>query len=317
MSHVTFRQLQAVLAIHRTGKISSAANALNLTGPAVTLQLKEMEANLGQPLFDRARDGLRLTVAGEAVLKAATDIEIRLRHLFEEIETIAGAKTGRLRIGAVSTAKYFAPTLMAAFRAARPGVNLSLAVGNRGTIIDALKNYEIDIALMGRPPKDFDIRAQVFGDHPLVMIANPSHPLAANRNIAKEDLVEEHFLVREKGSGTRSSLDIFMRDVTGWGELEHEEMASNETIKQAVMAGMGIAFISAHTIAMELELKRLAILDVSGMPIRRQWYAVSRADRTLSPAMTAFNAFLVNEGARHLPFIPTIYPAINETRPAI
>jgi len=308
MSHVTFRQLQAILAIHRTGKISNAANELGLTGPAVTLQLKEIEANLGQPLFDRARDGLRLTVAGDAVLKAATDIEIRLRHLFEEIESIAGAKTGKLRIGAVSTAKYFAPTLMAAFRVARPGVNLSLAVGNRGTIIDALKNYEIDIALMGRPPRDFDIRAQVFGDHPLVMIASPSHPLAAKRNIAKEDLIEEHFLVREKGSGTRSSLDIFMRDVTGWSEQNHEEMASNETIKQAVMAGMGIAFISAHTIAMELELKRLAILDVSGMPIRRQWYSVSRADRSLSPAMTAFNSFLVNEGARHLPFIPTIYP---------
>ena len=308
MKHVTIRQLQTMLAISRNGKISSAANSLGLTGPAVTLSLKDLEAECGQPLFDRTRDGLRPTVAGDAVLKAATDIELRLRRLYEEIETLSGAKTGRLRIGAVSTAKYFAPTLMAAFRAERPGVNLSLAVGNRETIIEALKNYEIDMALMGRPPRDFDIRAQVFGDHPLVIIASPTHPLAHDRNIEKEQLIGEHFLVREKGSGTRSSLDIFMRDAPGWTESDHEEMASNETIKQAVMAGMGIAFISAHTIAMELELKRLVILDVAGMPIRRQWYAVSRADRSLSPAMTAFNSFLVNEGARHLPFIPTIYP---------
>ena len=308
MPHVTLRQLQSLLSIKRTGKISVSAQELGLTGPAITLQLKQMEEQLGIPLFDRSREGMRPTVAGEAALRAARDIEIRLRGLFDEIDTIRDAQSGRIAIGAVSTAKYFAPALMAAFRAKHPGVEITLTIGNRFAIIDALREYEIDIALMGRPPRDFGVRAQFFGDHPLVIIAAPDHPLAKRHSLSKEDLLAEPFIVRESGSGTRSSLDIFMSDVAGWTDLRHTEMTSNETIKQAVMAGMGIAFISAHTIAMELELKRLKILDVDGMPIRRQWYAVSRTDREPNPMMRAFNDFLVSDGARHLPFIPTIYP---------
>ena len=308
MKNVTLRQLRSILAIRKTGKISAAADEIGLTGPAVTLQLKEIEAQLGAQLFDRSREGLRPTAAGEATLRAARDIELRMQRLFEEVETLSGANAGRLRIGAVSTAKYFAPNLMAAFGKRHPGVQISLTIGNRGTIIDALREFEIDLALMGRPPRDFEVRPQIFGDHPLVIIAAPDHPLARRHHVTKEDLLPEAFLVREPGSGTRSSLDIFMNDVVGWGGIRHPEMTSNETIKQAVMAGMGIAFISAHTIALELEMRKLVIVDVAGMPIRRQWYSVSRVDRSLTPAMSAFNAFLVEEGARHLPFIPTIYP---------
>ena len=308
MRHVTFRQLQSLLAIKRSGKISQAAQELNLTGPAITLQLKQLEEQLGLSLFDRSREGMRPTVAGDAALRTARDIELRLRAFFEEVDAIKEAGTGRLAVGAVSTAKYFAPQLIAAFRAKHPGIEIVLSVGNRFGIIDALRQYDIDLALMGRPPRDFGVRSLLFGDHPLVMIAAPSHPLAQRRSLAKEDLLGNAFIVREVGSGTRSSLDIFMSDVSGWQELRHTEMTSNETIKQAVMAGMGIAFISAHTIAMELELGRLKILDVEGMPIRRQWYGVTRADREANPAMRAFNEFLVAEGARYLPFIPTIYP---------
>ena len=307
MRNVTLRQLHSILAIRRTGKISTAAEQLGLTGPAVTLQLQQLEDQTGVSLFDRGRGGLRPTEAGEAALRAAQDIEVRLRQLFEELETISEANAGQLRIGAVSTAKYFAPTLMAVFRDLHPRVNISLTVGNRGAVIDALRDYEVDIALMGRPPRDFSVRAQIFGDHPLVIIAPPDHPLAQRHNISKEELLTETFLVREVGSGTRSSLDIFMSDVVGWTERRHAEMTSNETIKQAVMAGIGIAFISAHTIAMELELGRMTILDVSGMPIRRQWYSVSRSDRSMSPTMASFNQFLIEQAARHLPFIKTIY----------
>ncbi|NBR12304.1 MAG: LysR family transcriptional regulator, partial [Alphaproteobacteria bacterium] len=279
MRHVTFRQLQSLLAIKRSGKISQAAQELNLTGPAITLQLKQLEEQLGLPLFDRSREGMRPTVAGDAALRAARDIELRLRSFFEEVDAIRDADTGRLAIGAVSTAKYFAPALIAAFRAKHPGIEIVLSVGNRFGIIDALRQYDIDLALMGRPPRDFGVRSLLFGDHPLVMIAAPDHPLTRRRSLSKEDLLDHKFIVREAGSGTRSSLDIFMSDVSGWQELRHTEMTSNETIKQAVMAGMGIAFISAHTIAMELELGRLKILDVEGMPIRRQWYGVTRSDR--------------------------------------
>jgi DNA-binding transcriptional LysR family regulator len=307
MRNITLRQLNSILAIRRTGRISSAAEQIGLTGPAVTLQLQHLEEETGVSLFDRGRGGLRPTAAGEAALRAAHDIEVRLRQLFEEIETINEAGAGQLRIGAVSTAKYFAPKLMAMFRDLHPRVTISLTVGNRGAIIDALRDYEIDIALMGRPPKDFNVRSQIFGDHPLVIIAPPDHPLAKRHMISKDDLLPETFLVREAGSGTRSSLDIFMNDVAGWADLRHAQMTSNETIKQAVMAGIGIAFISAHTIAMELALGRLVILDVIGMPIRREWYTVSRGDRSLSPAMAAFNQFLIENGAQHLPVTPIIY----------
>ena len=225
MNHVTLRQLQSLLAIKRSGKISQAAQELGLTGPAITLQLKQLEEQLGLSLFDRSREGMRPTVAGEAALRMARDIELRLRSFFEEVAAIKDAGTGRLAVGAVSTAKYFAPQLIAAFRAKHPGIEIVLSVGNRFGIIDALRQYDIDLALMGRPPRDFGVRSLLFGDHPLVMIAAPDHPLTKRRALAKEDLLGNPFIVREAGSGTRSSLDIFMSDVSGWQERRHTDAA--------------------------------------------------------------------------------------------
>ena len=186
---------------------------------------------------------------------------------------------------------------------------MRLAVGNRAETIASLRNHDVDIALMGRPPKDVPVRASAFGDHPLVIIAPPDHPMAAARDISKERIAEEHFLIREPGSGTRISLEIFLADVPGRIDDLGIEMGSNETIKQAVMAGLGIAFISAHTIASEVEAGRLVILDVVGMPIRRQWFAVMRVDHAISPAMATFHDFLMRK-ARHIcrwwaGFIPT------------
>ena len=152
------------------------------------------------------------------------------------------------------------------------------------------------------------MRASAFGDHPLVIIAAPDHPLAKARDISKERIAEETFLIREPGSGTRISLEIFFADIPGRIDDLGIEMGSNETIKQAVMAGLGIAFISAHTIAMEVEFGRLAVLDVIGMPIRRQWFAVMRADRAISPAMATFHDFLMQKGAAHLPLLAKLYP---------
>ena len=206
---------------------------------------------------------------------------------------------GSLRLGVVSTAKYFAPQLMAAFMKEYPDIDMRLAVGNRAETIASLKNHEVDIALMGRPPKDVPVRASAFGDHPLVIIAPPDHPLAKARDISKERIAEEHFLIREPGSGTRISLEIFLSGLPGRLDDLGIEMGSNETIKQAVMAGLGIAFISAHTIASEVEAGRLVILDVVGMPIRRQWFAVMRTDRAISPAMATFHDFLMRKGAMY------------------
>lgn len=308
MRNISIRQLRAVNAIARFGKVNLAARALGLTGPAVTLQLKQIEAELGTALFDRLPEGLVPTPAGHAAIGAARAVDGQLRAMADEIEALRGLRSGQMTLGVVSTAKYFAPMLMAAFAREQPSIQMNLVVGNRAEIIRALRAREIDIAVMGRPPKDVAVRAAVFGDHPLVIVAPADHPLVESRDIPKERIAQERFLIREPGSGTRISLEIFLSEIPGRLDNLGTEMGSNETIKQAVMAGLGIAFISAHTIAAEVEAGRLIILDVEGMPIRRQWFSVSLADRSLTPAMAAFQAFLIRKGVRHLPFFGRLYP---------
>jgi LysR family transcriptional regulator, low CO2-responsive transcriptional regulator len=317
MRNLTLKQLRAIQAVRRHGTIAGAANALGLTPPAVTIQLRLVEEEAALILFDRTNDGLRPTLAGLAFLDAAQMLEERLRLLEDEIDAIKGLRVGSLILGVVSTAKYFAPQLMAIFRKQHPDIAIKLAIGNRAETIAALKSHAVDMALMGRPPKDIPLRSTVFGDHPLVMIAAPDHPLAKSRDITKERIAQEHFLVREPGSGTRISLEIFLSELPGRLDDLGTEMSSNETIKQAAMAGLGIGFISAHTIALELEFGKLAILDVIGMPIRRQWFSVVRTDRTSSPAMKAFQDFLTRKGAQCLPSIDRLYPASSAFGPSL
>lgn len=309
MRNLTLRQLRSVQAIVRHRTIAAAARQLGLTAPAVTLQIKQLEDDVGLPIFTRTHDGMRLTSAGSAVLNAANAVETSLRAMADEVGAIKGVRSGMIRLGAVSTAKYFAPRLIAAFRQTFPDIEIKLTVGNRLAIVADLKAYESDIALMGRPPVDFPVSATFFGDHPLVMIAPPDHPLVTERDISRERLLQETIIIREPGSGTRSSLEVFFADRADGLEAASAEMGSNETIKQAVMAGLGIAFISAHTIAFEVEMGRLVILDVADMPIRRAWYGVSRRERMTAPAELAFMDFLVKRGARHLPLIDRLYPA--------
>ncbi len=309
MRNLTLRQLRSIQAISRHGTIAAAARQLGLTAPAVTLQVKQMEEDVGLALFDRTSEGMRLTVAGAAVLSAANAIETSLRALSDEIDSIKGVRSGTINLGVVSTAKYFAPRLIASFRETFPQIDVRLRVGNRHDIIAELKDYKLDVALMGRPPTQFPVEATIFGDHPLVIIADPCHALAREREIPRERLLEETIIIREQGSGTRTALEGFFGGEHDRLTACSVEMGSNETIKQAVMAGLGIAFISAHTIAFEVEMARLVVLDVADMPIRRKWYAVCRKERIAAPAERAFKHFLVERGAEHLPLLDRLYPA--------
>jgi len=303
MRNATLRQLRSILAVERLGKITLAAREIGLTASAVTLQIQQLEADAGASLFDRTSDGLRATDAGRAVVAAARAIEERLTQLDDELAAVSGARRGTLRLGVVSTAKYFAPRLVAAFMAAFPGIELRLVIGNRAEIIAAIADQQVDIALMGRPPRQVAVQPQLIGEHPLVIIAPPEHPLAGVGRIPKSRIAAEIFLVREPGSGTRLSLELFLGDLPG--RLDHLglEFGSNETIKQAVMAGLGVAFLSAHTIAMEVELSRLVVLDVVDTPVRRQWFAVSRTDHAPSPTMMAFKDFVARRGREFLPVL--------------
>lgn len=298
---ITLRQLHAVLAVNRLGKINLAARELGLTPSAVTLQIQQAEGVLGSVLFDRTRDGFRATAAGLTVVAAAHAIEARLSQLTDELIEIRGTGRGVLRLGAVSTAKYFAPALAAAFMHEHPGIEVKLRIGNRAATMADLADRAIEVALMGRPPWQVAVQTYLLGEHPFVIIAAPDHPLAAARHISKRRLADETILVREHGSGTRSSLELFLADMSGRNDHMGPEYGSNESIKQAVMAGLGVAFISAHTIATEVELGRLVILDVVDTPVRRQWFAVTRLDRTPSAAMVAFRDFVARRGAEFLP----------------
>lgn len=306
MRRLTLRQLRAVLAANRLGQINLAAREIGVTPPAVTLQLQQAEAAAGTALFDRTRDGLRATDAGRAVVAAAQAIELQLAMLIDDLAAIRGTGRGTLRLGAVSTAKYFVPQLMAAFLAEYPEIELRLAIGNRATMIASLEQQEVDIVLMGRPPREMPVSTYLIGEHPLVIIAPPDHSLVGARGIARSKVAELPLLVREIGSGTRNALGLFFGDALEHPQSRRTEFSSNETIKQAVMAGLGIALISAHTIALEVELGRIAILDVIGTPVRRQWFSVGRADRTSSPAMVAFKSFI---GRRGREFLPEVTPA--------
>lgn len=305
MINLTLRQLHAILAVDRLHQINLAAREIGLTPPAVTLQIQQAEAMVGTALFERNSDGFRATDAGIAVIEAARDIERRMATLKDDIVAIRGAGLGRLRLGAVSTAKYFVPSLMAGFAGERPGIEISLTIGNRAAIIEALSEQQIDVALMGRPSRKTPVETTLLGDHPLVIVAAPDHPLAGKSQISKQRIADEAFLVREPGSGTRISLELFLSDIPGRLDNLGTEFSSNETIKQAVMAGMGVAFISAHTIAMEVEFDRLAVLDVVDTPVLRQWFTVRRADRLMSPAMNAFEAFVGKRGRDFLPIVAT------------
>ena len=310
MRNVTLRQLRSVLAVARRGSVAHAAREMFLTGPAVTLQIRQLEEEVGLTLFDRTSGGMRPTEAGRVVIETATQVEGLLLACADRLAAFKGLEAGHVAIGVVSTAKYFAPRAIAAFARNHPGIEISLFVGNRQEILEALKEQRVDIVVMGRPPSGLDVAATALGDHPLVVIAPPDHPLAARRAIPRDDLRGESFLLREPGSGTRTSFESFLDEGAPGlaATLRFSEMGSNETIKQAVMAGLGIAFLSAHTIEAEVESGRLAVLDVQGTPVVRKWFAIRRADRTSSPSTLAFERFLTDHAADLLPSMDRVLP---------
>ena len=297
---LTLRQLRALAAVARHGSVTAAAKQLHLTQPAVTLQIQNLQTQAGLPLIQRTSDGMLLTDAGRDVLALSERIEAAIRDCETSIEMMAGKTAGRISIGAVSTAKYFVPFMISGFSKLHPKVEITLSIGNRQEIGKALNGYDLDIAIMGRPPVDIDMDVHLIGDHPHVIIAPTSHPLARKSKLALADLVKETFLTREPGSGTRGLMEQLF-ETARISPTIGMAMSSNETIKQAVIAGLGIAFISAHTVATELDERRLVTLDVVGLPVIRQWFVLARKDKVLLPPARAMLEFLGARGAQFLP----------------
>ena len=303
MRKLSLKHIETVQAIAVAGSLVRAAATLNMTPAALTARVKALEDAVDLKLFDRTSTGMRLTKAGEAALEASRAVERAVRDFADAMLAISTGEGGRLSVGAVSTAKYFAPRLIAAFLATRPKVDLRFQIGNRDATVDSLRNGEVEIALAGRPPREMAVETFALGPHPYVLIAPPKHRFAGARGLTPADLAGEAFLFREIGSGTRSLFDDFIGDTSIKPVQMRMELGSNESIKQAVMAGIGIALISAHTIAAEVADGRLVCLDVKDLPILRRWYVVNRTDRALSPAASAFRDFAVSQGSRFLPLV--------------
>jgi len=301
MNNLTFKQLEAIHEVARNGTVVKAAAALHVTPAALTSRIKLLEEDAGLPLFDRTGNRLRATDAGREAVAAAARIERVIADLGDTLDAMKGLHGGRVRFGAVSTAKYFAAELIAAFLRQHEGIDLKLVVGNRAETVESLRNYDIDVAVMGRPPSDFGVESSAFGPHPHVMIAGAEHALARARRVSKNELAKQKFIVREEGSGTRNIFEYFFNAEMIQPPRVTVEMGSNETIKQAVMAGLGLSLISAHTIASEVAARRLVVLKVGGLPIVRQWFVVNRADRELPPACRALRTFIVKKGKTFLP----------------
>lgn len=296
MRNATLRQLRTFAEVARRLSFTAAAKALHLTQPAVSMQVRQLEEAAGLPLLEQLGRRVHLTDAGRELLRYAGGIADLMREAEEAMKALQGIGGGELSIAVTSTAKYFAPRLLAEFRRRHPEVRLRLAVSNREAVVRALTDNAVDLAVMGRPPRGLDTDAAAFAKHPIAVIAAPDHPLAGRRRLPLEALAGETFIIRERGSGTRAAMEHVFAE-RAFRARETMEMSSNETIKQAVMAGMGIAFLSTHTIGLELRAGRLVLLAVSGLPVMREWYVIHRRGKRLSPAAQAFKSFLLEQGA--------------------
>lgn len=290
---VTLRQLEVFEAVARFKSFTRAAESLHLSQPGVSMQIKQLEDRVGLPLFEQLGKTIHLTNAGLEMYAYSQRIGNLLDEADVVIEELKGVQSGRLSISVATTASHFATRLLAAFSKRYEGVTISLDITNRESLYRQLEANQPDLVIMGQPPDDLEVESMAFMENPLVMIAPPDHPLVTERQIKLTRFSDEHFVVREAGSGTRSAIERFF--------AEHEvsfhtgiEMSSNEAIKQAVEAGLGLGIVSIHTLELELETNRLVILDVEDFPIMRYWHIVQRSGKRLSPVAQAFKRFVLD-----------------------
>lgn len=312
MKNVTLRQLRVFASVARHLSFVRAAEELSLTPPAVSMQIKELEEQVGLPLFDRSSRSVSLTTVGEYVLAHARRVLAVMRDAEDMVARFRGLQGGALDVAMVSTAEYFLPRLLALFRGEHPGIEIRLQVGNnRDQVVALMQQGEVELAIMGRPPREWATRAEPFALHPHVLVTSVDHPFTRMEHVPAQALTGEGFIMREPGSGTRAALDEYMQahHITPRVVMQ---MSSNEAIKQAVMAGMGVSLLSLHTIGLELDHGLIAAPEVEGLPVMRRWHVVNNLAKTLSPAAEAFRYFILERGeaflAEHFPHGTVLTP---------
>ena len=313
MRHATLRQLKLFEAVARLLSYSRAAEAMHLTQPAVSTQIRKLEEHAGQALFEQLGKKIFLTPAGTELLHHSRSIIAQFAEAEAAMTQFKGVAGGRLNVAVISAGDYFFPRLLVEFAGRHDGVTLNFTVHSRSELLTQLADNLTDLAVMVRPPVDADTQSEVFAPHPYLIVAAAAHPLARERGIGMARLLREPFIVRERGSDTWQSMaEAFGRHL---GKLHLAmQIKSTETIKQAVMAGMGIGFLSAHTVSRELRAGSLVALDAQGFPLLLNWHVVQRRNKRLPPVAQAFKQFLLAEGAA---LIDTIVPAPRPARKAV
>jgi DNA-binding transcriptional LysR family regulator len=295
MKQATLHQLQIFEAIAQHGSFTRAAEELFLTQPTVSQQMKQLTKAIGVPLYEQIGKRIYLTDAGKAVLDVGRDISQRFNDLEMTLADIKGLKQGNLKLAAITTAKYFVPRILGTFRQRYPGINISLQIANRQQILDRLANNLDDLYFIGQPPEDLEINLRHFLDNPLVVIAPRNHPLAQEKLISLERLIEEPLIMRESGSGTRMAVEGFFAENRLKMKVEME-IGSNEAIKQAIVGGLGLSVLSRHSLALEGPQGPLVVLDVEGFPIQKHWYVIYPRSKQLSIVAQTFLDYLLTEG---------------------
>ena len=289
---LTLRQLQIFVAAAKNLSFARTAEELHLTPPAVSMQLKQLEENIGLPLFERSGREVRLTAAGGLFVHHAARILGEIKDTEFSLQSLLDAETGQITVGMVSTAKYFMPRMLAGYSRENQGVEVQFMVGNREVILQKLVDNELDLAIMGRMPSEVDATSLPMAVHPYVIVAPPDHPLGSAKSFDLQELRGETFLLREEGSGSRRVAEEMFKNHL-FTPAKTLSLGSNETIKQAVMAGMGVSLISLHTLMLELKTGALQILDVQGTPIERKWYLVHMNGKRLLPSGQRFKSYLL------------------------
>ncbi|HUV99702.1 MAG TPA: LysR family transcriptional regulator [Gallionella sp.] len=297
MFHFTLRQLQVFEKVANNLNYSRAAEELYLSQPAVSMQIKQLEGHIGLPLFEQMGKKIFLTEAGRELHHYARSIAQQLTEMEAVFDEMKGLGHGKLTISVVNTANYFTPQLLARFCQRYPEINVILQVANRDAVLKQLADNSTDLAIMGQPPEELDLIAESFLDNPMVVIAAPSNPLTKVKQVRFDQLAEQTFLSREQGSGTRSAMERIFEKHKIQPRISME-METNEAIKQAVQAGMGLGILSLHSIELELETKRLAMLNVEHFPLLRHWFVAHRSNKRLSSAALAFKDFLLVEAKK-------------------
>lgn len=296
MRHTTFRQLEIFSAIARLKSFTRAAEELHLTQPSVSMQMKKLEDAVGMPLFEQIGKRIFLTDAGNALHATCREISHSLDRFEMLTADMKGLKKGYLRIAVVTTAKYFAPRMLGPFCQKYPGVEVSLKVTNRERVLERIADNLDDLYIMGQPPEGLELHAEPFLSNPLVPLASREHPLVGQPRVSLRRFTEEPLILREPGSGTRIALERLLAQ-HGLKPTIRMELGSNEAIKQAIAGGLGVSVLSQHTLALEGRMSELAVLDVEGFPILRQWHVAYAKDKRLSVIAEAFLEYLREAGA--------------------